>query len=482
MASAVYESRSRLHQRCRGKRHRGGQLLRDDGTHARLACRTMSVATKWGSGTPDGRQRHLLLHHGLRLVSQREAAWQGGLALWSAVANIKFAEAADATSANFVITRGNDGAFARFPDQDLSVIGAGTLAAPASTGSLISMDTNALDFGPIGQDLEARGGFPLSTVVHEIGHIIGLGHGGLYNGDVNADGIPVQPLRHKLWTTCLTSRPCSSRRSSSISTLSPAPTGDRTSTPDGTGPRAAHADGARHPGGPAALRRGDQRSAGNPAARSSASTPTSRAISAGSTISPSTSIRSSRCGAAARGNTLDLSGFSSDSTINLAPGTFSSAAGLTNNIGIAFGTVIETAIGGGGNDTLLGNDLHNILREVPATTSSAAASETTACGATAATTAELAASAPTSSTRAQAPTTSATGWSTSTATDFGLRACHHRRHHGLADRPRRAHGDGVRQHDGDRRRRPVLRPERPLLGRRFHDRGARQRRQMRTPW
>ena len=62
------------------------------------------------------------------------------------------------------------------------------------------------------------------------------------------------------------------------------------------------------------------------------------------------------------GNTLNLSGFSSDSTINLAPGSFSSAAGLTNNIGIAFGTVIETAIGGGGNDTLLGNDLHNFLQ------------------------------------------------------------------------------------------------------------------------
>ena len=62
------------------------------------------------------------------------------------------------------------------------------------------------------------------------------------------------------------------------------------------------------------------------------------------------------------GNALNLSGFSSDSTINLSPGTFSSAAGLINNIGIAFGTVIETAIGGGGNDTLLGNDLHNFLR------------------------------------------------------------------------------------------------------------------------
>jgi serralysin len=50
------------------------------------------------------------------------------------------------------------------------------------------------------------------------------------------------------------------------------------------------------------------------------------------------------------GNTLDLSGFSAGSTVNLAQGGFSSANGQTNNIGIALGTVITTAIGGAGND------------------------------------------------------------------------------------------------------------------------------------
>ena len=70
------------------------------------------------------------------------------------MADIKFAEAADATSANFVITRGNDGAaFAQYSGQDPSEVGASTLGLPTSTGSLISIDTNALAFGPIGQDL-----------------------------------------------------------------------------------------------------------------------------------------------------------------------------------------------------------------------------------------------------------------------------------------------------------------------------------------
>jgi Ca2+-binding RTX toxin-like protein len=60
-------------------------------------------------------------------------------------------------------------------------------------------------------------------------------------------------------------------------------------------------------------------------------------------------------------NTLDLSGWSTPSTINLNPGAFSSANGQTNNIGIALGTVIETAKGGEGSDTIIGNVYANFL-------------------------------------------------------------------------------------------------------------------------
>ena len=60
-------------------------------------------------------------------------------------------------------------------------------------------------------------------------------------------------------------------------------------------------------------------------------------------------------------NTLDLSGWSNPAIINLNPGTFSSAHGLTNNIGIAEGAVIDKAIGGGGNDNITGSSLNNTL-------------------------------------------------------------------------------------------------------------------------
>jgi serralysin len=49
-------------------------------------------------------------------------------------------------------------------------------------------------------------------------------------------------------------------------------------------------------------------------------------------------------------NTLDLSGFSTDSTVDLRQGQFSSVAGMTDNLSIAFGTTIDTAIGGAGDD------------------------------------------------------------------------------------------------------------------------------------
>src|SRR5207253_106162 len=61
------------------------------------------------------------------------------------------------------------------------------------------------------------------------------------------------------------------------------------------------------------------------------------------------------------GNTLDLSGFSANATINVAPGTFSSCNGEVNNLGIAEGTIIETVIGGSGNDVIFGTWVGNTL-------------------------------------------------------------------------------------------------------------------------
>jgi serralysin len=58
---------------------------------------------------------------------------------------------------------------------------------------------------------------------------------------------------------------------------------------------------------------------------------------------------------------LDCSGATQKQIIDLNEGGFSNIKGLTKNISIAIGAVIENALGGSGDDTLLGNGSDNVL-------------------------------------------------------------------------------------------------------------------------
>jgi serralysin len=60
-------------------------------------------------------------------------------------------------------------------------------------------------------------------------------------------------------------------------------------------------------------------------------------------------------------DTLDASGFSANQIINLNPGLYSDIGGEVGNIGIAFNTIIENAVGGSGTDLIYGNATHNTL-------------------------------------------------------------------------------------------------------------------------
>lgn len=60
-------------------------------------------------------------------------------------------------------------------------------------------------------------------------------------------------------------------------------------------------------------------------------------------------------------DTLNFSGWKTKSSINLNDGAFSSANNMTNNIAIAYGTVIENAVGTGAADTITGNEVANTL-------------------------------------------------------------------------------------------------------------------------
>ena len=63
-----------------------------------------------------------------------------------------------------------------------------------------------------------------------------------------------------------------------------------------------------------------------------------------------------------RGNdTFDFSGFKQDQIINLRGGSFSSVGGLKENVRIGEKTVVENAVGGHGNDRIIGNSADNVL-------------------------------------------------------------------------------------------------------------------------
>ena len=60
-------------------------------------------------------------------------------------------------------------------------------------------------------------------------------------------------------------------------------------------------------------------------------------------------------------DTLNCSGYSQNQVINLTGGSFSNVGGLVGNICIYTTSVIENAIGGSGNDTITGNSAANVL-------------------------------------------------------------------------------------------------------------------------
>ncbi|MBV4458323.1 serralysin family metalloprotease [Pseudomonas sp. COR58] len=61
-------------------------------------------------------------------------------------------------------------------------------------------------------------------------------------------------------------------------------------------------------------------------------------------------------------DTFDFSGFTQNQKINLNEASFSDVGGLVGNVSIAKGVTIENAIGGSGNDLLIGNSVSNELK------------------------------------------------------------------------------------------------------------------------
>jgi hypothetical protein len=282
-----------------------------------------------------------------------------GLALWSDVANISFVQTTNAGQAQIIFTRGSDGGAATDP-QWTNASGAGVTGGSvllSMARATVSIDTSVAGFGPIDGSFTTDGGYPIMTFLHEEGHAIGLGHAGPYNGDVNEATQQFSPYDTRLWSIMSYIEP----RTTTAQYFSQYPvTGTSWGIVNGF-----HAD-------PTGLMPLDIL-----AAQQLYGAPASTPLSGGQIFGFNSNIAGPSgmffdftqnthpiltIWDAGTGNTLDLSGYGTSSTVNLNPGTFSSFDGMANNMAVAFNTSLDTLILGGGSDVATANNDGDMLK------------------------------------------------------------------------------------------------------------------------
>jgi serralysin len=294
-------------------------------------------------------------------------AWRAALALWSAEVAITFTPTAGPTPDLTFYKQPlpgdpatTSGTYLSFPNGTFSHVGSNVESVPGA-GAFITFDiyndiTNPKgDTQPLGDTFADSNDFYFS-LIHELGHAIGLGHGGPYNqGDIEPFDAAVRqfgPYDMALWAMMSYVTP--SMTNATFYADYPV-TGTSWGSVQPITPMMLDILAAQRLYGAATS---GQLAEGNATFgfNTTITGPIKPYFDFIQNTQPVITIWDFGIN-----NKLDLSGWSTPSIINLAPGSFSSGNGFTNNIGIAFNTVIETAIGGGGNDTINGNAYDNIL-------------------------------------------------------------------------------------------------------------------------
>jgi serralysin len=270
---------------------------------------------------------------GLTAQGRQLARW--ALEAWESVADLRFREVAA-------------GAQIAFDDEDVGAYSASTTLGAGIVSSEVNVSRDWLS--AYGSTID---GYSFQTYLHEIGHALGLGHQGPYDGSASYDSDSI--FIDDSWQFSVMSYVSQVENTSTRASFAFAATAmmadiiaiqELYGRPDAfsaTAGNTVYRAGASIGGYLGALL--DATIGGEP----------SPGVYRGDPVAMTLYDRSGI-------DTVDLSPSITDDRLDLRPARFSDVGGLFGNLGIARGTRIENATGGAGNDTIIGNFCANALR------------------------------------------------------------------------------------------------------------------------